>query len=137
MSGEGGEGTKGGTTVSDITRTYFPSAKLAGLLVATLLLGMWIQRQVLSPIADSQNEKAKIEEEQQSFGEQLRRMENDLQTIKQSLGGIPSLEARIIAMEKAEVDKKIEDRLWKDAVWGRVSELPYKVPVDRQSSWKP
>lgn len=131
------EAAKNGDTVRDITRTYFPSAKMAGLVVATLLLGMWIQRQVLSPIADAQNEKTRVAQEQESFGEQLRRMENDLQTIKQSLGGIPSLEARIIAMEKAEVDKKIEERLWKDAVWGRVSELPYKVPAERQSGWKP
>jgi hypothetical protein len=50
---------------------------------------------------------------------------------------VPSLEARIIAMERAEADKGIEERLWKDAVWGRVSDLPYEVPTERQSAQRP
>jgi hypothetical protein len=82
-------------------------------------------------------QQKKTEEQQEGTAKTLAEIKGQLTSIQQSLSSIPSLEARVIAMEKEMADWDREQTLFKDEVRGRISHLPYRTPGDRASANRP
>lgn len=118
------------------TRAMWPTLVVIGgmLLVGQFAItyGRGLER---ADLVAKQQEETK--EQQKDTARSLAEIKSQLTAIQQSLGGVPKLEARIIAMEKQMQDWDREERLFKDEVRGRISHLPYRTPGDRASANRP
>jgi hypothetical protein len=119
-----------GTVTTDLTKTFVPSAKTAGWIIAAVFLGMWVQGR-LGEVQNLRDDYGEIKASIDALGVEVRGMRDDRIASQQALiearGEIHSLTKEIERFE-------LEYRLFEDKVWGRVHHMPYTNPGRRSQA---
>lgn len=115
---------------TDLTKTFVPSAKTAGWIIAAIFLGMWVQGR-LGEVQALRDDYGDIKAAIEKLSVEVRGIRDDRITSQQALiearGEIHSLTKEIERFE-------LEYRLFEDKVWGRVHDMPYTNPGRRSQA---